>query len=191
MEASQLSQQMFLVYMLCKQRNEEDLGIFIPGLSFFGFMHHCAAFTGSAFKAVSRFLGSKEVSTCEVPNDRIFHCLNMPQNSPNLEYTSHLLKNVIIYCRPQFPGLGAIIKKSAFWLLTPIYFVAHSKTLYPHIHWIVLNLEMQAPPVSGFFSHKFAKCLTYFFKLLPGDFIDLHETLHTASVDSPDKKLLK
>ena len=151
MEASQLSQQMFLVYMLCKQRNEEDLGIFIPGLSFFGFMHHWAAFIGSAFKAVSRFLGSEEVSTCEVPNDRIFHCLNMPQNSPNLEYTSHLLKNVIIYCRPQFPGLGAIIKKSAFWLLTPIYFVAHSKTLYPHIRWIVLNLEMQAPPSFCFF----------------------------------------
>ena len=27
-----------------------------------------------------------------VPNDHIFHCLNTPQNSPNLEYTSHLPK---------------------------------------------------------------------------------------------------
>ena len=43
----------------------------------------------------------------------------MPQNSPNLEYLSHLPKNVIIYCRPQFPPLGgAIINKSGFWLMT-------------------------------------------------------------------------
>ena len=27
-----------------------------------------------------------------VPNDRIFHCLNISQNSPNLEYTPHLPK---------------------------------------------------------------------------------------------------
>ena len=32
---------------------------------------------------------------------------------------------------------------------------------------------------------------TYYFKLLPGHFTDFHETLYTASVDSPDKKLLK
>ena len=33
---------------------------------------------------------------------------------------------------------------------------------------------------------------TYFFELLnSGDFTDLHQTLHTASVDSPDKNLLK
>ena len=32
---------------------------------------------------------------------------------------------------------------------------------------------------------------TYFFELLPGDFSDLHETWHTASVDTPDKKFLK
>ena len=58
-------------------------------------------------------------------------CLDIPQNSPNLEYKSHLAKNVIIYCRPEFPPLGgAVIKESAFWLITPIYFVAHSKTLY-------------------------------------------------------------
>ena len=28
---------------------------------------------------------------------------------------------------------------------------------------------------------------TYFFKLLPDDFTDLHNILHTTSVDSPDK----
>ena len=56
-----------------------------------------------------------------VPNYRIFHCLNMPQNSPNLEYRSHLVKNVIIYHRCDFPPLGgAIIKESAFWLITAI-----------------------------------------------------------------------
>ena len=76
-----------------------------------------------------------------VPNDRIFHCLNIPQNSPNLEYKSHLAKNFIIHCCPEFPPLGgSTIKGSAFWLVTPIYFVAHSKTLYPHVQWIVLNL---------------------------------------------------
>ena len=76
-----------------------------------------------------------------VLNDHIFHCLNMPQNSPNLEYKSHLPTLFIIYCLPKFPPLGgAVIKESAFWLITPIYFVAHSKTLYPRIQWIVLNL---------------------------------------------------
>ena len=66
-------------------------------------------------------------------------------NSPNLEYTSHLLKNVMIYCRPRCPRLGgAIVKESAFWLITHRYFVTHSKTLYPRIHWIVLNLVIWA-----------------------------------------------
>ena len=30
---------------------------------------------------------------------------------------------------------------------------------------------------------------TYVFELLPGHFTDLHQTLHTASLDSPDKKI--
>ena len=65
-----------------------------------------------------------------VPNDLIFHCLNISQNSPNIEYTSHLPNNVLIYCRPQFPPLGGSkINESVFWLITHIYFVAHSKTL--------------------------------------------------------------
>ena len=46
----------------------------------------------------------------------IFHCLNIPQNSPNLEYKSHLAKNCINYCRSEFPPLGgAVIKESAFY----------------------------------------------------------------------------
>ena len=54
-----------------------------------------------------------------IPNDHIFHCLNITQNSPNLEGTSHRVKNFIIYCHPQFPPLGsAINKESAFWLIT-------------------------------------------------------------------------
>ena len=32
---------------------------------------------------------------------------------------------------------------------------------------------------------------TYFLELLPGDFTDLLQTLHTASVDSPDRNLFK
>ena len=67
-------------------------------------------------------------------NYRIFDCLDIPKNSPNLEYKSHLAKNFIFYCRPEVPPLGgAVIKHSAFWLISPIYFVAHSKTLYPRV----------------------------------------------------------
>ena len=67
-----------------------------------------------------------------VPNDHIFHCLNIPQNSPNLEHRSHLPKNIIIYYGHEFSPLGgAIIKSSTFCLITPIYLMAHSKT---HIH---------------------------------------------------------
>ena len=74
-----------------------------------------------------------------VPNDHIFHCLNIPQNSSNLEYKWNI--RFIIYCRPECPQLGgAIVKESAFWLITPIYFVTHLKTLYTHIQWIVLSL---------------------------------------------------
>ena len=59
-----------------------------------------------------------------IQNDHIFHCLNIPQSSPNLEYMSHLPRKFMIYCRPPFPPLGgAIIKESAFWLITHIYFV--------------------------------------------------------------------
>ena len=55
--------------------------------------------------------------------------------------------------------------------------------------------ESQYMPISAylfFFFREIAEMSqTYFFELLPGDFTDLHGTLHTASVDSPDKKLLK
>ena len=62
--------------------------------------------------------------------------------------------------RPQFPPLGGtIIKESVFWLITHIYFVAHSKSLYPLIHWIVLNLVMQATHF----------CLCFFRKNLQND----------------------
>ena len=65
-------------------------------------------------------------------NDCIFHCLDTPQNAPNLEYKSHLAKNVLIYCRSEFPPLGGtVIKESAFWIITLIYFFAHSKPLCP------------------------------------------------------------
>ena len=48
-----------------------------------------------------------------IPNDRIFHYLNIAQNSPNLDYMSHQLKMFIIFCRPHVPPLGGtIIKKN-------------------------------------------------------------------------------
>ena len=37
----------------------------------------------------------------------------------------------LMYRRPEFPPLGgSVIKERTFWLIIPIYFVAHSKTLY-------------------------------------------------------------
>ena len=79
-----------------------------------------------------------------ISNDRIFHCLNIPQNSPNLEYTSHLLKIFKIYFRPRCPPLGGtIIKETAFWLITrpftPTVFSANSQN--------VANLLLQSPPM--------------------------------------------
>ena len=51
----------------------------------------------------------------------------------------------------------------------------------------------KATPISAccffFFFCKMTK--TYFFELLPGDFSNLHGTWHTASVDPPDKKVIK
>ena len=55
-----------------------------------------------------------------IPNDCIFHCLYISQS--------------IVVLR------GAVIKESVFWLITHLYFVTHWKTLYPPVHWIVLNL---------------------------------------------------
>ena len=49
-----------------------------------------------------------------------------------LEWTSHLAKVLIIYFHCEFwPLGGTIIEESAFWLIADIYFIAHSKTLYP------------------------------------------------------------
>lgn len=53
----------------------------------------------------SHYLGPEQVSPCEVTcsdhffvsNDHIFYCLNIAQNSPNLEYRSHLPKNLLSF----------------------------------------------------------------------------------------------
>ena len=60
--------------------------------------------------------------------------------NPKTHQTSlHLPKNCICFCL-EFPPLsGAIDKESAFCLITPIYFVSHSKTIYPCIRWILVN----------------------------------------------------
>ena len=81
---------------------------------------------------------------------RLFHPkwlhFSLSEHTPKLTklgISSHLPKNFIIYCCPWFPPLGgAIIKESGFWLKTHIYFVAHSKTFYPHIHWTVLKCKL-------------------------------------------------
>ena len=47
----------------------------------------------------------------------------------------------IIYCHCEFPPLGgAIIEASPFWLITPIYFIAHSKPYihtFPELCWVL------------------------------------------------------
>ena len=103
-----------------------------------------------------------------------------PQNSPNLKCKSHLAKNVIIYCCPEFPPLGGtVIKESSFWLMTPIYFVAHSKTLYVCISqlcdsWYRPRLFM--PTIFFFAMSQNVE------NLLFRTFTDLHETWHTAKL---------
>ena len=82
----------------------------------------------------------------------------------------------------------AIIKESAFGLTTHIYFVAHSKYIIISTRSLNCAESSRPCPLTVFFC-KMSQ--TYFFDLLPGDFTDLHQTSHTASVDSPDKKLLK
>ena len=112
--------------------------------------------------------GPEQVSTCEVPcssndffvpNHRIFHCLIITQNSPNLE-SAQIFYNLL----PLWISTtgGAIIKESVCCLITPIYFITYSKTLYPHVRWIVshgighANICLSV----GFFPFflKFAKC---------------------------------
>ena len=100
-----------------------------------------------------------------IPNDCVFHCLN------NFIWHTHQSwwKIFIIHCHHEFLPLGgAITKESVFWLLTPIYLITHSKTLYPHIPFFFRKCEMSQ---------------THFFELLPGNFTNLHETLHTAPLD--------
>ena len=121
----------------------------------------------------------------------IFHCLNIPQNSPNLEYKSHLAKNCII-CHPEFTPLGgAIGEESVFWLITPIYSHNSHKPYmhaFPELCWISWYR-----PISAYhFSPQFCQMSqTNFFEILPGSFADWKETLHTASVDPPDRNVLK
>ena len=92
-----------------------------------------------------------------VPNDHIFCCLNIPQNSPNL---SHLPKKFIIYCHPQFPPLGgAIIKESVFWLITHLLGCTFKNLMSTHS----LNCAESCGVSHGhlcllFFFLKFAKC---------------------------------
>ena len=56
----------------------------------------------------------------------------------------------------------------------------------------LISTRSRSMPISALIFFFFCKMSqTYFFKLLSGNFTDLHETLHTASVDSPDKNVLK
>ena len=66
----------------------------------------------------------------------IFHCLNIPKLTKLGIYVTPAEKfhNLLL------SSIATIIKDSAFWLITHIYFVAHSKTLYPRIHSILLNV---------------------------------------------------
>ena len=124
-----------------------------------------------------------------IPNDRILRCLNIPQNSPNSEYTSHLPKNFIIYListtKWRYNRGKCILAYNSHILCC---------TFKNLISTHLLNCAESRGTGHAHLRLMFFPCLceipqTYFFKLLPGDFTDFHATLHTASVDSPDKKL--
>ena len=60
-------------------------------------------------------------------------------------------------CHCEFCPLGGtIIKESVICLITPIYFIAHSKTLHLRFHTIVLNLWYRPPPFPPTFFNFFA-----------------------------------
>ena len=127
-----------------------------------------------------------------VQNDCIFHCLNISQNSPR----SRLLKNLLIYWHCDFPPVGrVIIEESAFWLLTPILYRTFKNLTSMRALNCVESCDIGHThfglPFLFFFSQIREMLQTYFFELLPGNFTDLHETLHSAFVDPPDKTLLK
>ena len=114
------------------------------------------------------------------PKWSFFHCLNIPKlPKTHQTYKSHLAKNFLIYCHSEFPPLGgAVIKESAFWLITRIYFVAYSKCTHSvnfdescgicpaHfcLHFFstnsqnVENTSFQTPPI---WFHRFARNLAY------------------------------
>ena len=102
-----------------------ETGDFVTGVS----LHICSGYLPCwrlhfwPFQTIIRARAARSLLFF-VTNDHIFHCLNIPQNSPNLEYRSHLPKKFIIYCHYEFSPLGG----------------AHSKTLYLRVPWIVLSL---------------------------------------------------
>ena len=118
------------------------------------------------------------------PNHHIFHCLNIPQNSPNLEYISHLPKKCQNLLSSSISTTRWCYNQGKCVLAYNSYFVTHSKTLYPCVHWIVESSAID-PFLPTIFSRKFAIChKPTFSELLPGNFTYFHQTLHTASVDS-------
>ena len=122
-----------------------------------------------------------------VPNDCIFHSLNMPQNLPNLEYTSHLPKKSSSISTTRWPykqGKCVLANNSHTLCCTFKNLISmHSLNCAESCHIGHSHFHL-----NFFFSQIHKMKQTYFFKLLSGDFTDLHQTLHTASLDSPDKK---
>ena len=103
-------------------------------------------------------------------NACIFHCLDIPQNSPNLEYKSHLVKYFVIYCRPEFPPLGGaecVLANNSHILSCTF------KNLISTHSVNCAESSGKGHPISAyhFFSLLRKMSKTYFF--LPGDFTDL------------------
>ena len=89
-----------------------------------------------------------------VPNDRIFFTAWPYHKTHQTWNMSHLLKNFRIYCRLQFPPLGsATIKEIAFWLITDIYCVAHSKTLYQRVESCYITGRQKWAYIGPFFAN--------------------------------------
>ena len=105
--------------------------------------------------------------------------------NPKTHQTSlHLPKNCICFCL-EFPPLsGAIDKESAFCLITPIYFVSHSKTIYPCSRWI------KATPISTyhFFSVNSRNVANLLFRTPPRQFHPFARNL-AHSICGPSREI--
>ena len=109
---------------------------------------------------------------------------SLPEHTPKLTKLG-------IYVTPaeKFQNVLASSISTTRWCYNQGKCILFSKTLYPRIHWIVLNLVIgHAHFRFPFFSANSRNIANLLFWT---PLTDLHQTLHKASMDSPDKMFWK